>query len=168
MAVVINPGIAFGAGLYEHRIVVTRWVTADDSGGHWNAEQGGRRRDAGDDPAVFLNYPGRIGFTDANSSPEPNDYNEHGGIYLHLNRYGKSFVNFGNGYEFALIEEPGGVEPTGARQHANVPMEKGFFSRICGSCPAPVADPTYGTGRFPSTDTSESRTPFWQSVSPCC
>jgi hypothetical protein len=36
---VINLGIAFGAGLYEHRIVVPRWVTADDSGGHWNAEQ---------------------------------------------------------------------------------------------------------------------------------
>jgi hypothetical protein len=34
------------------------------------------------------------------------------------------------------------------------------FSRICGSCPAPVADPTYGTGRFLSTCTSETRTPF--------
>ena len=105
-----------------------RWLTgqytAEFEETHWPASYGGRRRDAGDDPAVFLNYPGRIGFTDANSSPEPNDYNEHGGIYLHLNRYGKSFVNFGNGYEFALIEEPGGVEPTGARQHANVPMEK--------------------------------------------
>ena len=36
---VINLGIAFGAGLYEHRIVVPGWLTADDSGGHWNAEQ---------------------------------------------------------------------------------------------------------------------------------
>ena len=35
---VINLGIAFGAGLYEHRIVVPRWVTADDSGGRWNAD----------------------------------------------------------------------------------------------------------------------------------
>jgi hypothetical protein len=25
---VINLGIAFGAGLYEHRIVVSRWITA--------------------------------------------------------------------------------------------------------------------------------------------
>ena len=32
-------GIAFGAGLYKHRIFIPRWVTADDSGGHWNAEQ---------------------------------------------------------------------------------------------------------------------------------
>jgi len=32
---VINLGIAFGAGLYEHRIVVPRWIEA---GAHWNAE----------------------------------------------------------------------------------------------------------------------------------
>ncbi len=42
------------------------------------------------------------------------------------------------------------------------------FSRICGSPPAPVADRVYGTGRFPGIDTSESRTPFWSSVSLCC
>jgi hypothetical protein len=42
------------------------------------------------------------------------------------------------------------------------------FSRICGSFPAPVADPTCGTGRFPGTDTSESRTPFSWLVSLCC
>jgi Pentapeptide repeats (8 copies) len=39
--------------------------------------------------------------------------------------------------------------------------EIGVFSRICGSFRAPVADPTYGTGRFPSIGTSESRRPFW-------
>ena len=105
-----------------------RWLTgqytAEFEETHWPASYGGKRRDAGDDPAVFRNFPGRIGFTDANASPEPNDYNEHGGIYLHLNRYGRAFVNFGNGFEFALIDEPRGAEPTGAREHANVPMEK--------------------------------------------
>jgi hypothetical protein len=35
---VINLGIAFGAGLYEHRIVVSRWVTSGESGSHWHAE----------------------------------------------------------------------------------------------------------------------------------
>jgi len=37
---VINLGITFGAGLYEHRIVVSRWmVFSPESGGaHWNAE----------------------------------------------------------------------------------------------------------------------------------
>jgi DNA-binding beta-propeller fold protein YncE len=105
-----------------------RWLTgqytAESEETHWPASYGGKRRDSGDDPSVIQNYPGRVGFTDANASPEPNDYNEHGGIYLHLNRHGKSFVNFGNGFEFAVIDEPGGAEPTGAREHVNVPMEK--------------------------------------------
>src|SRR5688500_2333167 len=35
---VINLGIAFGAGLYEHRIVVPNWISSDDHGSHWNAE----------------------------------------------------------------------------------------------------------------------------------
>jgi hypothetical protein len=36
---VINLGIAFGAGIYEHRIVVSRWLSRSaGSGVHWNAE----------------------------------------------------------------------------------------------------------------------------------
>lgn len=36
---VINLGVAFGAGVYEHRIVVSRWTgTAHGSGAGWNAE----------------------------------------------------------------------------------------------------------------------------------
>lgn len=36
---ILNLGIAFGAGLYEHRIVMSRWIgEAPDSGTHWNAE----------------------------------------------------------------------------------------------------------------------------------
>ena len=105
-----------------------RWLTntypTEFEETHWPASYGGKRNDSGDDPAVFLPYPGRIGFTDANSSPEPNDYDEHGGVYMHLARNGQSFVNFGNGYEFALVDEAGGTEPTGIREHANVPMEK--------------------------------------------
>jgi len=105
-----------------------RWLTgqytAEFEETHWPASYGGRRRDSGDDPAVIAEFPGRIGFTDANASPEPNDYNEQGSIYLHLARHGKSFVNFGNGYEFAVIDEPDAADPTGAREHANVPMEK--------------------------------------------
>ena len=42
------------------------------------------------------------------------------------------------------------------------------FSRICGSLPAPAADRAYGTGRFLSTGTSETHTPFSWSVSLCC
>ena len=105
-----------------------RWLTdmytTEMEETHWPASYGGRRNDAGDDPNSFLPYPGRLGFTDADGSPDPNDYNVHGGIYLHLARNGKKFVNFGNGYEFAIVDEDGGTEPTGIRQHVNVPMEK--------------------------------------------
>jgi DNA-binding beta-propeller fold protein YncE len=106
-----------------HRWLTGQYTTESEET-HWPASYGGKRNDSGDDPEVIRNYPGRIGFTDANSSPEPNDYNEQGGIYLHLNRHGRSFINFGNGFEFAVIDEPGGADPTGAREHANVPMEK--------------------------------------------
>ena len=36
---IINLGVAFGAGLYESRIVVSDWLTASPGSGlHWNAE----------------------------------------------------------------------------------------------------------------------------------
>lgn len=36
---VINLGVAFGAGVYEHRIVVSRWMSSPlGTRGHWNAE----------------------------------------------------------------------------------------------------------------------------------
>lgn len=36
---VMNIGVAFGAGLYEHRIVIPDWVSVSpESGAHWNAD----------------------------------------------------------------------------------------------------------------------------------
>jgi hypothetical protein len=44
---IINLGIAFGAGLYEHRIVVSRWISfSPEYGTHWHAEAA-RRDDTG-------------------------------------------------------------------------------------------------------------------------
>jgi len=106
-----------------HRWLTNSYTTEFEET-HWPASYGGHRRDSGDDPEVIAGWPGRIGFTDANSSPEPHDYNEHGGVYAHLVRSGLDFVNFGNGYEFALVDEDNATEPTGIRQHANVPMEQ--------------------------------------------
>jgi DNA-binding beta-propeller fold protein YncE len=103
---------------------LTNTYTTEFEQTHWPASYGGRRRDAGTDPSVFIPFPGRLGFTDADGSPDPQDYNQHGGIYLHLKRNGKSFVNFGNGYEFAIAQEDGDTEPTGIRETVNVPMEK--------------------------------------------
>jgi hypothetical protein len=51
---VINLGIAFGAGLYEHRIVVSKWIrTSPGSGKHWNAEAA-RQDDTGRKFWVFV------------------------------------------------------------------------------------------------------------------
>jgi hypothetical protein len=36
---VINLGIAFGAGLYEHRIVVSSWVATSGTEAHWKPEK---------------------------------------------------------------------------------------------------------------------------------
>ena len=105
-----------------------RWLaniyTTEFEETHWPASYGGQRRDAGDDPNVSRPYPGRLGFTDANGSADPNDYNQHGSMHMHLARNGASFVNFGNGFEFAQVDEDAGTEPTGIRHHVNVPMEK--------------------------------------------
>jgi DNA-binding beta-propeller fold protein YncE len=124
-------GFAFSDNFYLEPTVSSdghRWLTSmyptEFEETHWPASYGGRRRDAGDDPDSYGPYPGRLGFTDANGSPAPDDYNQHGGVYLHLARHGRSFVNFGNGYEFAIVDEDGGTDPTGIRQHVNVPMEK--------------------------------------------
>jgi len=44
---VMNLGIALGAGLYEHRIVVSNWISSSPgSGGHWNPDAA-RRDDTG-------------------------------------------------------------------------------------------------------------------------
>ena len=43
---VINVGIAFGAGLYEHRIVLPHWIKSDEAGAHWDASAA-RRDDTG-------------------------------------------------------------------------------------------------------------------------
>ena len=103
---------------------LTNTYTTEFEETHWPASYGGKRRDSGDDPEIIANWPGRIGFTDANASPEPHDYNQHGGIYAHLLRNGRDFVNFGNGFEFAIVDEDRLTEPTGIREHVNVPMEK--------------------------------------------
>ena len=50
---VINLGIAFGAGLYEHRIVVSDWIATSPDGAHWNADVA-RKDDTGRRFWVFV------------------------------------------------------------------------------------------------------------------
>lgn len=106
-----------------HRWLENQYTTEFEET-HWPASYGGQRRDAGDDPNVYGPYPGRLGFTDADGSPEPHDYNQHGGTFMHLYRHGKTFTVFGNGFEFAEVDEDDATEPTGIREHVNVPMQK--------------------------------------------
>jgi hypothetical protein len=124
-------GFTLGDNFYLEPTVSSdghRWLansyTTEFEETHWPASYGGQRNDAGDDPAVYRSNPGRLGFTDADGSPAPEDYNQHGSIHLHLARNHVPFVNFGNGYEFAEVDEDFGTEPTGIREHVNVPMEK--------------------------------------------
>ena len=132
---------------------LTNTYTSEFEETHWPASYGGRRGDSGDNPVSYLPYPGRLGFTDANSSPDPNDYNQHGGIALHLVRHGRSFVNFGNGYEFALVSEDVQTDPTGIRNHVNVPMEKVIRDR------SDQAFPEFNTG-IPDAPLPEDPTRF--------
>src|SRR5262245_29873392 len=123
-------GFTIGDNLYLEPAVSNdghRWLTnsytTEFGETHWPASYGGQRRDAGDDPNVYGPYPGRLGFTDADGSPDPHDYNQHGSMHTHLARYGVSLITFGNGFEFAQVDEDFGTEPTGIREHVNVPME---------------------------------------------
>jgi hypothetical protein len=43
---VLNLGVAFGAGLYEHRIMMPRWLVTSTPDAHWRAEEA-RRDDVG-------------------------------------------------------------------------------------------------------------------------
>ena len=105
-----------------------RWLannpTTEFEETHWPASYGSKRSDSGDSPEVIENWFGRVGFTDADASPDPHDYPQHGNLWVHLQRHGKSFLNFGEGFEFAVVDEDPRTEPTGIREHVNVPMQK--------------------------------------------
>jgi YVTN family beta-propeller protein len=73
--------------------------------------------------------PGRMGFTGASGAIYPEDYNEAGAIWEHLEHHQTSFFNFGLGFEFE-----GGLEEqidkfTGIRLTMNYPMPKALFDR---------------------------------------
>jgi DNA-binding beta-propeller fold protein YncE len=105
-----------------------RWLvnnpTTEFEETHWPASYGGKRIDSGDNAEIIDNWFGRIGFTDANAGQEPHDYPQHGSIWDHLSRNKIEFANFGEGFEFAVLDEDPKTEPTGAREHVNTPMLK--------------------------------------------
>lgn len=123
-------GFAFGDNFYLEPAVSSdghRWTTniypSEFEETHWPASYGGKRNDTGDNEEMIESWFGRIAFSDANASAEPHDYPQHGNLFLHLHRNGKTFINFGEGHELALVQEPRGAEPTGIRQRTNIPMQ---------------------------------------------
>ena len=61
------------------------------------------------------------------SSVHPEEQLEGGTIWHHLARHGVSFLNFGEGFELAGVDEDEGLEPTGARFLTNVPMPEPLY-----------------------------------------
>lgn len=66
--------------------------------------------------------PGRLLFADSNSSVHPEEINEAGTLWHHLERHQIPFRNFGEGFELAGVDEGAGLKPTGARYLTNMPM----------------------------------------------
>ncbi|MCX6621348.1 MAG: hypothetical protein NTY38_09745, partial [Acidobacteria bacterium] len=83
----------------------------------WMAAYGGQK-----DFRFPTTAPGRLSFPGSNSSVHPEETLEAGAIWHHLDRFGISFRNFGEGFELAGAEEGAGLKPTGARYLTNVPM----------------------------------------------
>ncbi|MDE2127425.1 MAG: bifunctional YncE family protein/alkaline phosphatase family protein, partial [Armatimonadetes bacterium] len=79
--------------------------------------------------------PGRLASFGSSGSLMPEDYPEAGSMWDHLARGGVSFRNYGEGFEFAGVDEDGGEAPTGARETVNIPMPEVLFKNTCRSFP---------------------------------
>jgi hypothetical protein len=79
--------------------------------------------------------PGRRASFGGDASIAPEDYPEAGTLWDHLARNNVSFRNYGEGFEFAGIDEDRNEEPTGARESVNIPMEKVLFDNTCRTFP---------------------------------
>jgi phospholipase C len=71
--------------------------------------------------------PGRLLFAGSDSSVHPEEQLEAGTLWHHLERHGVSFLNFGEGFELAGVDEHENLEPTGARYLTNVPMPEPLY-----------------------------------------
>jgi YVTN family beta-propeller protein len=72
--------------------------------------------------------PGRLIFAGSNASVHPEEQEQGGTIWHHFARHGVSFLNFGEGFELAGVDEGKDLLPTGARYLTNVPMPEPLYS----------------------------------------
>jgi YVTN family beta-propeller protein len=112
--VVSSDGHRWLGGSYTTEFEETNWAAAYDGGGASNPST---------NPETAANYPGRLSYPGSNGGPNPQDFNKHGGMFVHLARNGIPFFNFGLGLELTASDEGGGLEPTGMRMKINVPVE---------------------------------------------
>jgi YVTN family beta-propeller protein len=81
------------------------------------------------------NAPGRLQSFGGNASIAPEDYPEAGSMWNHLGRYNIPFRNYGEGFEFAGVDEDRGEEKSGAREEVNIPMPKILYDNTCRDFP---------------------------------
>jgi YVTN family beta-propeller protein len=124
----------------NHHSIAQQWMMSDNfyadsevsvDGHHWLV---GNYPDAWTESSLMAAYagqkdfrfpttaPGRLLFAGSSSSVHPEEIEEAGTIWHHMERYNISFRNFGEGFELAGVNEGEGLKPTGARFLTNVPM----------------------------------------------
>jgi YVTN family beta-propeller protein len=79
--------------------------------------------------------PGRRASFGSNGSITPEDYPEAGSMWEHLARFGKTFRNYGESFEFAGVGEDADESRTGAREVINMPMSKVVYDNTCRDFP---------------------------------
>lgn len=94
------------------------------------ASYGGGRRDKDNSKA-----PGQFGFVGASGAIYPEDYNEAGSMWEHLERNGKDFFNFGFGVEMAGTLSDSTMKHTGVRYLVNYPVPGPLYDRSSRSYP---------------------------------
>jgi hypothetical protein len=66
--------------------------------------------------------PGRLSFASSDASVHPEEMQEAGTLWHHLERNKISFRNFGEGFELAGVDEGEGLKPFGVRYLTNMPV----------------------------------------------
>lgn len=79
--------------------------------------------------------PGRRVSFGSNGSLAPEDYPEAGSMWEHLARHGVPFRNYGEGFEFAGVDEGENERRTGGREVVNIPMSKVLYDSTCREFP---------------------------------
>jgi len=137
----------------NHHDIARTWAMSDNfysdsevsvDGHHWLV---GNYPDAWTESSLMAAYagqkdfrlpttaPGRLAFAQSNSSVHPEEVQQAGTLWHHLERNGITFRNFGEGFELAGVEEGEGQKPTGARYLTNVPMPNPLYRNTSRSYP---------------------------------